>query len=201
MKRALSMAIILFGLGLVWTAQAWAGIVDRCLKYAPLVVRESRYHMGMNAPAHLFLGQIEQESRCNERATAFDGGMGLGQFMPETAKELHERYKVLQEFPFNPYDPRWNVRALIIYDRECYNSVVCKDWYFAFRAYNGGASLLNREIVRAGSCDLEKVEAQCKRKVIRLKNGSLLDLCVVNIEYPYRIFEKSEKYKRRLEVR
>jgi soluble lytic murein transglycosylase-like protein len=199
MKRALSIAISIAITGLAPTVQA--GIVDRCMKYAPLVIREARYHIGMNAPAHLFLGQIEQESRCNEGATAFDGGMGLGQFMPETAKELHERYKVLQEFSFNPYDPRWNVRALILYDRECYNSVSCRGWYFAFRAYNGGASLLNREIARAGSCDLEKVEAQCKRKVIRLKNGSLLDLCVVNIEYPYRIFEKSEKYKRRLEVR
>jgi hypothetical protein len=199
MKRALSMSII--GLGLLSNPYAQAGIVDRCMKYAKLVVRESRYHMGLEAPVHYFLGQIEQESRCNEGATAFDGGMGLGQFMPETAKELHERYKVLQEFPFNPYDPRWNIRALILYDRECYNSVVCKGWYFAFRAYNGGASLLNREIARAGSCDVSKVEEQCKRKVIRLKNGSLLDLCVVNIEYPYRIFEKSEKYKRRLEVR
>jgi len=196
MKRALSIAISIAITGLASTVQA--GIVDRCMKYAPLVVRESRYHIGMNAPAHLFLGQIEQESRCNEGATAFDGGMGLGQFMPETAKELHRKHPELREFPFNPYDSRWNIRAMILYDRDCYREVNCKGWYYAFRGYNGGVSLLNREIARAGSCDLEKVEAQCKRKVIRLKNGSLLDLCVVNIEYPYRIFEKSEKYKRRL---
>jgi soluble lytic murein transglycosylase-like protein len=162
----------------------------------PTVIREARYHIGMSAPTHYFMGQIEQESRCDEGATAFDGGMGLGQIMPETAKELYKRYKVLQEFPFNPYDPRWNIRALVLYDSECYNSVSCRGWYFAFRAYNGGASLLNREIARAGSCEIERVESQCKRKVHRLKNGSLFDFCKVNIEYPYKIFRKAEKWAR-----
>jgi len=171
-------------------------MIERCKKYMPIVIREARYHIGMSAPAHYFIGQIEQESRCNEGATAFDGGMGLGQIMPEVAKELHQRYPELREFAYNPYDPKWNIRAMILYDRACYRAVDCEGWYFAFRAYNGGASLLNREIARAGSCEIPKVEEQCERRKRKLKSGTILDFCKVNIEYPYRIFEKSEKYKR-----
>jgi hypothetical protein len=170
--------------------------VNRCKKYLPTVIREARYHIGMTAPVHYFMGQIEQESRCNEGATAFDGGMGLGQVMPETAKELHRKYPELRELGLNPYDPQWNIRAMILYDRACYRAVNCEGWYFAFRAYNGGAGLLNREIARAGSCEISKVEEQCKRGKNKLKSGTILDSCKVNIEYPYKIFKKAEKWAR-----
>lgn len=170
--------------------------VNRCKKYLSTVIREARHHIGMDAPYHYIMGQIEQESRCNEGATAFDGGMGLGQIMPETALELHQRYPELQEFDFNPYDAKWNIRAMILYDRACYHEALCKGWYYAFRGYNGGVGTLNREIRAAGTCEIKAVEAHCKRRVIRLKNGSLLDFCKVNIEYPYRIFQKAEKWAR-----
>lgn len=151
----------------------------------------------MDAPYHYFMGQIEQESRCNEKVTAFDGGMGLGQFMPTTATWIHEKEHSLREISAKPtpYDPRWNIRALILYDRYLYDSGTCSGWYFAFRSYNGGAGNLNKEIRRAGSCDTALIEKQCSRKKIKLKGGSMLDLCKVNIEYPYLIFEKGEKYK------
>lgn len=170
-------------------------VLNRCLKYRGLVIREARYFLGYDAPWHYFLGQIEQESRCDAGATAFDGGMGLGQFMPETAQWIHKREKALQEFEYNPYDPRWNIRALILYDKYCYERTVCKGWYFAFRAYNGGINNLNREITKANSCKPKEVEMYCNRKKIKLKSG-ILDLCKVNIEYPYKIFNRSEKYKK-----
>jgi len=190
---------MLLSIGFLVT-EAQASIVDRCMKYAPIVMREARYHIGMSAPVHYFVGQIEQESRCNEGATAFDGGMGLGQIMPETAKELHAKYPELCEFQFNPYDPRWNIRAMILYDRACYMGTLCKGWYFAFRAYNGGVYNLNREIRIAQTCNIFEVEKACKRKVIILKSGKHLDLCKVNIEYPYLIFEKAKKYEKRLGI-
>jgi hypothetical protein len=139
------------------------------------------------------MAQIEVESKCNEGITAFDGGMGLGQFMPETAEWIHNREKALQEFDFNPYDPNWSIRALILYDRHCYDSTMCKGWYFAFRAYNGGITRINEEIKKAGACKEEEVEKVCKRRVLQLKSGAL-DLCKVNIEYPYKIFRASKKY-------
>ncbi len=44
-------------------------------------------------------------------------------------------------------------------------------------------------------CDITIIEKQCQRKVIKLKNGSLLDFCKVNIEYPYQVMGKGEKYR------
>lgn len=143
------------------------------------------------------MGQIEQESRCREGVTAFDGGMGLGQFMPATAKWIHDREDALQEISVKPmpYDARWNIRAMILYDWRLFNSGMCPGWYFAFRSYNGGQGNLNKEIRRAGSCEISQVEKQCARKRIRLKSGSILDFCTVNIEYPYLVYRKGEKYK------
>jgi len=182
---------------LSWLYASDCSALDRCRKYRPQVIREARYHIGMDAPHHLFLGQIEQESRCNEGVTAFDGGMGLGQFMPATAEWIHEKEEELQEISVEPapYDPRWSIRALILYDRWLYGVVACPGWYFVFRGYNGGCGMINKEIRLAGSCDYYLVEQQCKRKIIRLKSGRSLDMCRVNIEYPYLVFEKGEKYR------
>lgn len=170
--------------------------IDRCLKYRSLVAREARYRLGLGAPSHFFLGQIEHESRCNSTVKAFDGGMGLGQFMPETAEWLHKREKDLRSISARPvpYDPRWSIRALIIYDAWLFKNSDCHDWYYAFRAYNGGLGNLNREIRAAGSCEREAVEKACRRKILRLKQGCL-DLCRVNIDYPQRIFTLAAKYE------
>jgi soluble lytic murein transglycosylase-like protein len=144
------------------------------------------------------MGQIVQESGCREGVTAFDGGMGLSQFMPATAEWIHGREKALRELYVSPqpYDPHWAIRAMILYDQHLYKTGKCPGWYFAFRSYNGGAGNLNKEISRAGSCETSAVEAACKRKVITLKSGRPLDFCVVNIEYPYLITKHGEKYIR-----
>lgn len=170
-------------------------VVERCRKYQPQVIREANYHIGVDAPAHYFMGQIEQESRCNEGVTAFDGGMGLGQFMPQTAEWIQGREKSLQELSYNPYDPKWSIRALVLYDRWLYQKTACEGWYYAFRSYNGGLGNLKKEITCAGDCVQENIESCCKRRILKLKK-SMLDLCKVNIEYPYLIFKRSEKYAR-----
>jgi len=161
------------------------------------VIREARFFGGMDAPAHEFMAQIEQESRCNEGVTAFDGGAGLGQFMPRTAEWIHGRKTALRELSdaAAPYDPKWAIRALVLYDLDLYSQVLCPSWWNAYRAYNGGAGQLNREIRRAGSCDRQAVEAACRRRVIETKWGPL-DLCRVNCDYPRQIRARSEKYKR-----
>lgn len=171
---------------------------NRCLQYRSQVIREARAHIGVDAPWHLFMGQIETESACREGITAFDGGMGLGQFMKATAEDIHKREKSLQEISIepDPYNPRWNIRAMILYDRNLYKSCICKGWYYAFRSYNGGQGNLHKEIRRSGECSQKTVEKQCSRKVIKLKCGDMLDFCKVNIKYPYEIFAKGEKYAR-----
>lgn len=171
--------------------------INRCKKYLPTIIRESRYQLGMDAPYWNFAGQIQQESRCNEGSTAFDGGEGLGQFMPATAQDLQDHNKDLEALGAKPmpYNPQWAIRALIIYDKNCYDKVSCKDWYFGLRAYNGGFGTLNKEIARAKSCIPSVVEKFCKRKVVVLKSGEDLDLCQVNTSYPVIIFTNSLNYK------
>jgi len=144
------------------------------------------------------MGQIEQESGCREGITAFDGGQGLGQFMPATAKDMQEREAALRELGAEPmpYAPRWAIRALVLYDHWLCQRTGCKGFYYVFRSYNGGLGILNREIKNADSCEQEAIERQCKRKIIRLKNGAMLDFCKVNIEYPRLIFKRAEKYIR-----
>jgi len=166
-----------------------AHAIDRCHKYLPIVKREAHYIGGLNAPFHYFISQIKVESSCRDGLIAYDGGMGLMQIMPTTAKELHQKYPYLQKIPYNPLSPEWNIRAGILYDYACYRATICKGWYFAFRAYNGGVGNLNREIKRAGSCEWEKVEQNCRRS-----RDKYVDFCMVNISYPYKIFRFSKEY-------
>jgi len=165
--------------------------LDRCLKYKDFVVRHSRYFFGLNAPVHYFMGQVEQESRCNEGITAFDGGIGLMQLMPATVKQIQGDWMV----QFSPYSPEWNIRAGIYWDKQNLGWVLCKDYYFMFRAYNGGAGNLNKEIRNAGSCKWDDVEKKCKRGGVYYVGKNYVDFCTVNIRYPYLIFKKSERYR------
>jgi hypothetical protein len=97
----------------------------------------------------------------------------------------------------SPYSPAWSIRALVLYDKWLYDSAHCPGWYFAFRGYNGGIGLLNKDISKAGNCGIIAIEKACKRRVIKLKSGALLDMCQVNVTYPYKIAKAGEKYERR----
>ena len=171
--------------------------IDRCQRYYPQIIKEARFFGGETAPAHEFMAQIEIESRCNEGITAFDGGMGLGQFMPQTADWIHGQKQALRALSDKPapYDPRWAIRALVLYDLDLYRQALCPAWWAAYRAYNGGLGNINREIQRAGSCDPAIVARHCQRKVIPVKGGTL-DLCKINTEYPAKIVRAGQKYLR-----
>ena len=186
---------MLFSWLLPWDCNA-DSTVNRCKKYLPQVVREARYFVGNDAPSSDFMGQIETESRCNEGVTAFDGGMGLGQFMPETAAWMQKRENTLQALSAKPlpYDPKWSIRALILYDKWLFAQVSCHDWHYAYRAYNGGLARMNKEIREAGTCDYETVNAACSRKTIKTKWGPL-DMCRVNCSYPEKIRKAGHKYQ------
>ncbi len=88
----------------------------------------------------MFLAQIHQESSGNEKVTAFDGGMGLAQFMDGTTKQVASLFPELG--PADPYDPRWAIRAMIRYDGWIYSRVKGKDachrWAATLKAYNAG---------------------------------------------------------------
>ncbi|MEM4239432.1 MAG: transglycosylase SLT domain-containing protein [Nitrososphaerota archaeon] len=160
---------------------------NRCMKYFSRVYRESRAFLGDDAPYYYFMAQIELESSCREGIVAPDGGQGLAQFMPETANWIHSKERYLQELTSDPepFNPKWAIRAMILYDKFCYEKTLCKGWYFAFRAYNGGIGNLNREIKIAGSCNVDDIERSCRRAK---------SFCEINISYPYEIIRRSAKY-------
>lgn len=188
--RLMKSIVLCIGLivGVLCIVESGYGL-DRCKKYYSIVRKHSIYYFGITARVDYFMGQVEQESACNEGITAFDGGMGLMQLMPGTVKQIQKDW-VTQ---FNPYDVNWNIRAGIYWDKKSLEWVKCKDYYFMFRAYNGGAGNLNKEIDRAGSCIWVEVEKKCKRGGVMVKNR-YLDFCKVNIEYPYSIFRKAQRY-------
>src|SRR5450759_4256093 len=120
----------LASLSLSASASSSNGNINYCLKYWPTVIRESRYHIGMDAPARDFMGQIEVESRCVAGITTAEGSQGLGCFMPDTAAWLHEREKELQKIAPTPQplNPLWSIRAIILFDRWLYGKVSCQEW-------------------------------------------------------------------------
>jgi hypothetical protein len=173
--------------------------VNRCLKYKALVIRETHYIVGLNAPYENYLGQIEQESSCREGITSFDGGKGLMQATGDTIEWLQTEFKgKLQSISSvsNPYDAHWAIRSMILYDCWLKDRSACKTDYGALRSYNGGLGLFNKEAARAKSCNQQEIELQCKRKIITLENGKLLDFCRVNIQYPYQVFSRAKKYRK-----
>lgn len=109
-------------------------------RYRPTLIREAQAVYGLNAPIPMFAGQIHQESSWRADVTAWDGGMGLGQFMPNTVKQITQSYPELGAA--NPYDPRWSIRALVRYDGWIYKRVKgdteCDRWAATLKGYNAG---------------------------------------------------------------
>jgi peptidoglycan lytic transglycosylase F len=100
-------------------------------KFDPLIQKYANYY---SFPWNLIAAQIYQESRFKPDAKAWDGGMGLMQLMPLTAKELgcHQ-----------PFDPDENIKAGVKYmhrlRKRFKNNVSDNDKIcFALASYNGG---------------------------------------------------------------
>ena len=109
-------------------------------------------YWGPNANVALFAAQCHQESAWNNEAKSYVGAKGLGQFMPGTAVEVHNRYSDLKALPM--YSPLWSVKALFLYNRQLYNGIKpmkqatihdCSKYAMMLSAYNGGAGWLNRD--------------------------------------------------------
>lgn len=119
---------------------------DPALPYRSTLIREAQAVYGLQAPVPLFAGQIRQESGWRAGVTAWDGGMGLAQFMGTTAQMISRAYPELGA-P-DPYDPRWAIRALVRYDGWLYARVKgatpCDRWAAALKGYNAGLGYVQR---------------------------------------------------------
>lgn len=168
------------------------------------VLTEEANRIWPEANKCIFAGQIQAESAWKETAKRIEPSgstsYGLMQVLDSTFLEMRRKHKTLADVePVQMLQARYSIRAGIIYDKFLYTQMKCRDseemrWHYLLRAFNGGTLNLNREITRAGTCDPEKVAQECRRRVIKLKNGTL-DLCKVNISYPRRVFKFAENYK------
>lgn len=104
-------------------------------------------HYGLNAPIATLAAIIHQESRWKSGAVSPAGAQGLAQFMPSTAKWMPEIYPQLKTAA--PFDPRWSIRAMVLYTVWINKRVDavdnCEQWAFVLSAYNGGLTWVKRD--------------------------------------------------------
>ena len=175
---------------LILFAPAPLNALDRCADYAPDVRREHTRVFGVGFPWWDGVGQLRQESCCRN-VTAFDGGVGIAQFMPKTS----EYVKSLMKANLNPALPKDAVRMQAFYVHRIHTK---ENWtkalWITYQIYNGGRTTLYKEYQKAGLADHDKMRAECKRKVVKLKSG-LLDMCDVNYDYSKKVYKYGQVYR------
>ncbi len=163
---------------------------DRCADFVPDVRKEHSRVFGVGFPWWYGVGQLRQESCCRN-VTAFDGGMGIAQFMPKTSEDIQKQMGQ----KLNPYLPKDAVRMQAFYMSRIHSR---ENWtkplWVDYQIYNGGKGTLYKEYQRAGVADHDKMRTQCKRKVIQLKKGSL-DMCDVNYDYSKNVYKYGQTYR------
>jgi hypothetical protein len=164
---------------------------DRCEDFRTDVRVASEHYFGIGYPWWYSLGQLKQESRCRTSVTAFDGGMGLAQFMPATAAVL-SRQVGLPLDPYNPHDATLMQAAFLFQLRK---QTLIRPLWPTYQAYNGGWKWLKLEAQRAGSWNRADMRKECRRKVLTLKSGAKLNLCDVNYDYPHRVSRYGDPFR------
>lgn len=168
--------------------------LDKCNTYINDVKRASMKYFGPTFPYWYSLGQLRQESNCKSSVTAFDGGMGIAQFMPKTSKYIQS----LMGETLDPYNPQQAIRMQAYYMARIHKK---ENWtpklFLDFQIYNGGAGNLKNEYNRAGKvAEWGKMRAVCRRRVIILKSGKPLDFCSVNYDYSIKVEKYAKPYKK-----
>jgi len=121
------------------------------LRSIPLLANHAAERHGIPQP--LFNRLIWLESEFNPRAVSPKGAMGLGQLMPETAKELGLNLKP-EGGPGSVWDPQSNLEASARYLKWLHGQFIDKGiaqpeaWRFAAAAYNAGIGNITRALNR-----------------------------------------------------
>lgn len=114
------------------------------LPHRAAIIREAQFRFGIPAPAALIAAQLQQESNFDPSARSRVGAMGMGQFMPQTAKWVGAELKGEAA----PLDAGWSIRATVFYMRWLYDRVIyptdCDRFGAALSAYNGGLGWHNK---------------------------------------------------------
>jgi hypothetical protein len=168
---------------------------DRCESYRLAVRKSHQKYLGPAYPWKFGLAQLKVESNCRN-ITAFDGGTGVAQFMPSTAKYV----STLMKSPFLPSNPAQAINAQAFYISHIHKK---ENWghkplWVDYQIYNGGKANLYKEYQRAEVLSHFEMRQACKRKIIQLKSGPL-DLCSVNYRYSEKIYDFAKLFDKSLE--
>lgn len=166
--------------------------VDRCRDYITEVRNAHIMYLGVDYPWWYGLSQLKAESRCRN-ISAFDGGQGIAQFMPVTAKSIG---KLMKE-NVSPNNPEQATRMQAFYMAyiEAKENWTNKLWV-SYQIYNGGIKYLKKEYKEAGNiADHDAMRDVCKRAKIKLKGGQILDMCDVNYDYSSKVNSYGLPYK------
>ncbi len=145
-------AIIAYSLFYPHPARAQSMAISRAAEaHRHTLIQQSRMVWGLSAPTATFAAQIQQESGWRNGLTSRTGAQGLTQFMPGTARWIATIDPEL--VAVHPLNPRWALRALVVYDYWLYNRVAgsnpCEHMAFALSAYNGGLGWVNKRKARS----------------------------------------------------
>lgn len=169
---------------------------DRCIDYVNDVRIQHTYYFGSGFPYWYSIGQLIQESRCRPNITAFDGGQGISQFMPQTEKYVEG----LIGEQLDMYNPEHAIKAQAFYMSRLHkqNPDANKPLALTYMSYNSGLGTIKKEYTKAGCPPFcfNNMKSICKRKIILLKSGKTLNLCDVGYDYPIKIYNYGLKYKK-----
>lgn len=97
------------------------------------------YELGV--PWYWVKAQLIQESMLNNKAVSYMGAMGLGQFMPDTWKDMER--KLWGGSKQDPFDPIYNIQATVYYDKWLMSQwktprPLADKWSLTLASYNAG---------------------------------------------------------------
>jgi len=198
------------------------GAGDLCLeKYVEDIKRYSFWYFGVEYPYWYSLGLIKTESRCVWRRSLDGlGSVGVGQITVRFW-DIELRKQGLEFYKEEGHEHHAGAICYIlskVYESAvdlCYvcnnchkrNGIIDKKrLWIVYQGYNRNIVKLNREVVKAGSCDWERWKEVCNEVdvcVWRNKDGSCRQWrngCEINSEYSKKVYESGIFYKRTLGI-
>lgn len=185
LSRGAARALVVVLMAVTWADLVYAQVPREALRYQADLVRHARTVWGMAAPVAMFAAQVHQESGWRAHAQS-KFASGLAQFTPDTALWVGGLDPALSARA--PLDPRWALRALVVYDRWLWQraggATTCDRAAFQLAAYNGGLGWINRErrAAAAAGADRDRWWASVADHCLRAAWA-----CRENRDYPRKI--------------
>ena len=167
-----------------------AAALQRCEGYRQDVRRHHSVVFGVDFPYWYAIGQLQQESGC--RNVVSEDGVG-SQGLPQITWAVWRRY-LQKEGVANLITTENQLRAQALVNKDAFNQAHPKRLWIGYQIYNGGRLVL-KEIDRAGVADWQAAKDECQRKVVTFSNGSEVNACDINYDYPVKIHSYGEQYR------